>query len=454
MQTSSIPEEEESLGTSLPPSPKPQAAAGAKNAETNMSDQSIVAKRRKSSRAIFVEIPPATAASGGFNHNPPFSVARRFSTPSERIQEHLAATSPARSPTGYVARAISMRGPVSPEARQTRFWRFIQTLIDADAYRYNPDIIPPAVQLSGAAPTSNSVSPFTTKPLDVESGSKTVSGGETAGIGYAGGCCSCLPPGLAKILSWITYGNLLVCILTSVLVVEIYSNRGFSPLNVNPLFGVSIETMASLGGTVTSWVRIKPEEHWWRLFTSSFLHSGIIHLLVNASALLVLCPKLYAWFGPVRLTMIYFISMLGGQVTTTALHIQNFVVVGASGAICGLIGAILADNIVNWRVLNHPRFQMGYWSVQLALFLVVGLIPFVDNLAHVGGVITGFGAGLILARRVGGYQYHKFYISYILFPALGLVLCFVIYLGGLFIIVRNLQLQSKGLCYAFLSSSC
>ncbi|KAI8850342.1 hypothetical protein BC829DRAFT_442357 [Chytridium lagenaria] len=333
-------------------------------------------------------------------------------------------------PSAFVARALSLRAPSAPEARQTRFWKFVHTLIDADNYRYNPDVVPQTLHLSGAA-TQNAISPFTAavKHNDMESGKASTDA--SIGSNYNGGLCSCLPSPFPKLLKWITYGNFVVCILTSVLIVEIFTNKGFSPLTINPLFGVSIDTMTNLGGTVTSWLKLHPSQNWYRLFTGPFLHSGIIHLLVNASAILVLCPKLHAWLDP-------------GELCDC----------GSFWGCVWIDGAILADNVVNWRVINHPRFQMVYWAVQMALFLLVGLAPFVDNLAHVGGALTGFAIGLIVARRVGGYQYHNYYLTYILYPLIALFICLIIFVGGLYVIVRNAPIQSQGLCYGFLTTSC
>ncbi|KAJ3105413.1 hypothetical protein HDU97_008167 [Phlyctochytrium planicorne] len=398
---------------------------------SNLQPHRLSIHRRPSSKAIFVDIPAPNSATSSTSVNsietpPPFAVARRSSCTAQRITELERTSSASRLPSAYVVRAFS---PTNQQQQQSSYLTFGQTLIDAEKYRYNPDIIPIP---NPEPPTQVDIA------RDTEKQARQISP---------------VAPSRFPLLGWITFGNLLVCILISVLAVELYQNGGFSPLNINPLFGVSIDTLADLGGTVTVWIRINPKAHWYRLITSSFLHSGIIHLLVNSAALLVICPKLSTWFGPIRLTVIYVIAMVGGQITTTALHVQNVVVVGASGAISGLIGAILAENIVNWRVINHPKFQLGYWLLQLLIYLLVGLLPNVDNLAHIGGLIAGFGAGLILAKRIGGYPYHKPWIS-TAFSVIGIVMIFWIYVGGSVIIAKNSQLQSKNLCYAFLSTNC
>ncbi|KAJ3113055.1 hypothetical protein HDU96_003833 [Phlyctochytrium bullatum] len=333
----------------------------------------------------------------------------------------ISAPTPPSTPTGYMALALAHHAaPRDPERRRaSAFWRFVGLLIDSDTYRYNPNLVPPMggcaraprphdVSVDGTSATDKVVS---LKPGDKEGvlGARVRTEEEEAAAAAALAAKSgakksrhrltlrpAAPPAIAAdaptagpatsgwLPTWLTPTTLLTAILVSVFVAELFQNRGFAPLSTNPLFGVSLDTLAKCGGTVTSWVRLAPRTHAYRLLTGPFLHAGIVHLFINLIALWVLGPRLQMWFGAAKACGVYLFAMVGGQLVSVVLHKENIVVVGASGAICGLVGAVLAEGIVNWKVINHPKFQLGYWGTQLALYLAIGALPLVDNLAHVG----------------------------------------------------------------------
>ena len=62
------------------------------------------------------------------------------------------------------------------------------------------------------------------------------------------------------------------------------------------------------------------------------------------------------------------LSSVGGQIADGLTRTTDTVAVGSSGAICGIIGAVLADSIKNYELLNQPRIQVGYWTFQLCFF--------------------------------------------------------------------------------------
>lgn len=143
---------------------------------------------------------------------------------------------------------------------------------------------------------------------------------------------------------------------------------------------------------------------YYRLFTCLFLHFGIEHLLNNMVILGALGWNLELQTGKIRFLLIYFGSGLFGNVVSLIFHgaAQEYTVsAGASGAIFGLMGALL------WVVIaNHGR--LGRLSgrgmlVMVALSLYFGLSSSgVDNYAHIGGLVCGFLLALILYRKRRG----------------------------------------------------
>jgi rhomboid protease GluP len=138
----------------------------------------------------------------------------------------------------------------------------------------------------------------------------------------------------------------------------------------------------------------------WRLLSSAFLHGGILHIGLNMVALYQggwLVERLY---GSTRFALIYLLSALAGSVASGWWEpVRNSV--GASGAIFGVFGAMLAFFALRRADFPH-RLWKGTATNALwfcAISLGIGFAsPVIDNTAHIGGLLGGFIAGLLLAR--------------------------------------------------------
>lgn len=131
----------------------------------------------------------------------------------------------------------------------------------------------------------------------------------------------------------------------------------------------------------------------WRLFSSAFLHMNWLHLLFNTYALLAFGPGLERSLGSVRLAALYLISALGGSLAVCIYNSPFQPVLGGSGALFGMWGAVLALQMRQTRTalgfLDHdgPRRTLR----MIMIYLVVGaFVPFISNTGHVGGAISGF----------------------------------------------------------------
>lgn len=170
----------------------------------------------------------------------------------------------------------------------------------------------------------------------------------------------------------------------------------FQPLRDNPLFGPSSFTLEKLGAL--EWNKVVHEHQGWRLVTCMWLHAGIIHLLANMLSLVFIGIRLEQQFGFVRIGIIYLLSGLGGSVLS-ALFMQNSISVGASGALFGLLGAMLSELITNWALYSNKAAALLTLVVIIVINLAVGILPHVDNFAHIGGFLTGFLLGFVLLAR-------------------------------------------------------
>lgn len=130
---------------------------------------------------------------------------------------------------------------------------------------------------------------------------------------------------------------------------------------------------------------------WWRLITAGFLHGGLLHILMNSWVLFDLGAQVEEIYGAARLIVFYFAALVFGFYVSTMFHSLS---VGASGAIFGLIGAMIALGV---RHREHPlgaalRGLYIRWAVYGLLF---GLLPGFDNAAHIGGLAAGFAVAYV-----------------------------------------------------------
>jgi rhomboid protease GluP len=133
----------------------------------------------------------------------------------------------------------------------------------------------------------------------------------------------------------------------------------------------------------------------WRLITPIFIHVGIIHFAVNMYSLFILGPAVETLFGSQRMPLFYLISGVGG-VAFSMLFSAN-PSAGASGAIFGLLGALVAFLYVHRRILGRRGLLQFRHLILVALLnLFLSLMPGIDGWGHVGGLITGAAITILL----------------------------------------------------------
>lgn len=132
---------------------------------------------------------------------------------------------------------------------------------------------------------------------------------------------------------------------------------------------------------------------WWRLATAMFLHGGLLHFAFNSYALLNLGPIVEAEFGTERFWFVYLCAGVAGNLLHIVLAPLS-PVVGASGAICGLVGLLVAYGS---RVRTGAAAALKQAMIRFSfLILIISLLPGVSWQAHLGGFATGFGLGWVV----------------------------------------------------------
>ena len=134
---------------------------------------------------------------------------------------------------------------------------------------------------------------------------------------------------------------------------------------------------------------------YYRLFTSAFLHGGLIHLLCNMYSLYIIGTQLETVLGKIKFLFVYIISIFTSSLLSGVINGSQVMSVGASGAIFGLLGALLYFGY-------HYRLYLGNAIIYqilpvICINLFIGFTtPGIDNFAHLGGLIGGYLSAMIV----------------------------------------------------------
>ncbi len=174
---------------------------------------------------------------------------------------------------------------------------------------------------------------------------------------------------------------------------EIYSLFGRNRTLAYLIFGAQFGPLVDRG-------------EWFRLFTSMFLHAGILHILFNSYALYIFGLIVEEEYGPWRFLTYYLTSGFLGNLATQFFY-HDSLSLGASGAIFGLIGVQFALGLKK----ETPFFMRGFTGMSLLPLIIFnilyGFIPGsgVNNAAHIGGFLCGMAFGY-LTRLPSHWTFH------------------------------------------------
>lgn len=155
-------------------------------------------------------------------------------------------------------------------------------------------------------------------------------------------------------------------------------------------------------GILSDWEPNYPAQPWLMFLTYGFLHSGWLHLLVNMITLGTIAPVVLDRVTLWKAAAIYFAAILGGGAGFAALSDSIRPMVGASGAIFGLAGAIIA-----WEYVDRFTFKEQMWPVLRAVLYLIALniiLYFAMGRllaweAHLGGFVAGWVTALLVDPR-------------------------------------------------------
>jgi rhomboid protease GluP len=206
--------------------------------------------------------------------------------------------------------------------------------------------------------------------------------------------------GTDQLIRWIIYTNVLLYGISLLLYPQSFG------LSANPfaLLSPSNKGLLLLGATGT--VPIDRLGRWWTIISANYLHGGILHILFNMIAFRQIAPLVLLEYGTNRMIILYTLSGASGFFVSYLAGIPF--TIGASAAVCGLIGATLYYGKSRGGLYGQTIFkQIGGWA--LGIFLFGLLMPGINNWGHGGGILTGAVLGVILGykERMKDRTFHK-----------------------------------------------
>lgn len=140
---------------------------------------------------------------------------------------------------------------------------------------------------------------------------------------------------------------------------------------------------------------------WLMVVTYGFLHGGFLHLAMNMLSLAVVARELARLIGSGRMALIYAVSQVAAAALFAVMAPQSGPMVGASGAIFGLAGALVVVIALHRREMGQPLAPL-WRAVANIVALNLGLtflVPSIAWQAHLGGAIAGVVLAAMLRRR-------------------------------------------------------
>lgn len=181
-----------------------------------------------------------------------------------------------------------------------------------------------------------------------------------------------------------TYSIIIINIL--IFLLEVFKSRS--------LIDIDIYTLIGMGAKFNELINYG---EFYRFITAAFLHGGLIHIFFNMSALNIIGKEVETVYGGRKMIIIYLLSAIGGNVFSYIFNSRG-VSVGASGAIFGLLGAMLVFGM-------KERHSIGKRYVKniiqtIILNAIIGIsIANIDNFAHLGGLAIGALTSAVLFNK-------------------------------------------------------
>lgn len=137
-------------------------------------------------------------------------------------------------------------------------------------------------------------------------------------------------------------------------------------------------------------------DQWFRFILPIFLHAGIIHIGFNMLLQLTLGKDMERTIGSLRFFFVYSASGIFGFVMGGVYAPSGIASTGASGCIFGILALVLLDLLYTWDERRNPKKDLMFIAIDVLISFALGLLPGLDNFAHIGGFLMGLALGLCI----------------------------------------------------------
>jgi rhomboid protease GluP len=197
-----------------------------------------------------------------------------------------------------------------------------------------------------------------------------------------------------------------IYITAAMFVISLLINPTSTGFSMNPFSFLSPGDRSLLLMGATGTIPIDRFHRWWTLLSANYLHASILHIFFNMMAFYQIAPLIVQEYGTYRMVSIFTLSGVGGYVLSYFAGVPF--TLGASAAVCGLIGAALYYGKSRGGYFGQLVYrQVGGWVIVIFLFGV--FFPGINNWAHGGGLICGILAGFLLGykERIPENSFHR-----------------------------------------------
>ncbi|NOR26527.1 MAG: rhomboid family intramembrane serine protease [Desulforhopalus sp.] len=221
----------------------------------------------------------------------------------------------------------------------------------------------------------------------------------------------------------------IVMFILSIVIDPRLGSLNFSPFN---FLSPSNQSLLVLGSTGT--IPVFQLHRWWSLMAANYLHGSLLHIVFNMIAIRQLAPLVIREFGINRTIILYTLGGVVGFFISTLAGVRF--TLGASAALCSLIGALLYYGKSRGGIYGQEIFsQIGGWAIGIGIFGF--LVPGINNWGHGGGML----AGALLGYLIGYTEKKRERFSHKVFAMLCLASTCLILLwscvnGMLFLLLR------------------
>jgi len=140
-------------------------------------------------------------------------------------------------------------------------------------------------------------------------------------------------------------------------------------------------------------------DQFYRALLPTFMHSGVVHLLITLVFQATILRDMEKFAGWWRISIIYLASGVGGTMLS-AILIPYQPEVGASGALYGVLAALIVEVVVNWKIYKSPVLELMKLLLFVCLLFLAGLLPWIDNFSHIGGFLFGFLTAFVVLPHI------------------------------------------------------